>query len=106
MVKVDTIDTISDDFAKIKVVGVGGGGNNAVNRMIENGIKCVDFIVVNTDNQALKKSIAAQKIQIGEKLTKGLGACVKPEIGKDAAEESRDDIAAALSGGVCGGQQA
>mgnify|MGYP004459985549 CR=1 FL=1 len=98
MVKVDTIDTISDDFAKIKVVGVGGGGNNAVNRMIENGIECVDFIVVNTDNQALKKSIAAQKIQIGEKLTKGLGAGAKPEIGKDAAEESRDDIAAALSG--------
>ncbi len=98
MVKVDTIDTFSDDFAKIKVVGVGGGGNNAVNRMIENGVGSVEFIVVNTDAQALKGAAAAQKIQIGEKLTKGLGAGAKPEIGKEAAEESREEIAEALSG--------
>ena len=98
MVKVDTIDTVADDFAKIKVVGVGGGGNNAVNRMIENGVGSVEFIVVNTDAQALKGAAAAQKIQIGEKLTKGLGAGAKPEIGKEAAEETREEIAEALSG--------
>ncbi len=97
--KVNKINNvISDEFAKIKVVGVGGGGNNAVNRMIETGVGCVDFIVINTDNQALKKAQASMKIQIGEKLTKGLGAGAKPEIGKEAAEESRDEIAAALTG--------
>ncbi|MBQ6937990.1 MAG: cell division protein FtsZ, partial [Clostridia bacterium] len=77
---------------KIKVVGVGGGGNNAVNRMVEAGIKGVEFIAVNTDKQALTKSQASQKIQIGDKLTKGQGAGGKAEIGKKAAEESRGEI--------------
>jgi len=77
---------------KIKVVGVGGGGNNAVNRMVEAGIKGVEFIAVNTDKQALTKSQASQKIQIGDKLTKGQGAGGKAEIGKKAAEESRSEI--------------
>src|SRR5690554_604696 len=87
-----------DQFATIKVVGVGGGGNNAVNRMIEHGLKGVDFISVNTDKQALYVSQATQKIQIGEKLTKGLGAGANPEIGQKAAEESKDDIAQILKG--------
>ncbi len=78
--------------AKIKVVGVGGGGNNAVNRMIESGIKNVEFISMNTDNQPLQKALSDTKIQIGEKLTRGLGAGADPEIGKRAAEESRDEI--------------
>ena len=77
---------------KIKVVGVGGGGNNAVNRMVEAGIKGVEFIAVNTDKQALTKSHASQKIQIGDKLTKGQGAGGKAEIGRKAAEESRAEI--------------
>ncbi|MBP3337226.1 MAG: cell division protein FtsZ [Clostridia bacterium] len=85
-------------LAKIKVVGVGGGGNNAVNRMIDYGLRGVDFISINTDSQALISSNAAQKIQIGEKLTKGLGAGANPEIGQKAAEESRDEIAQALAG--------
>lgn len=89
-------DTESANPAKIKVIGVGGGGNNAVNRMIEAGIECVDFIAVNTDKQDLGMSAAAQKIQIGEKVTKGLGAGAVPEIGYKAAEESRDEIAEAL----------
>ena len=82
--------------AKIKVVGVGGGGNNAVNRMIDAGVKCVEFISVNTDKQDLLLSNATQKIQIGAKLTKGLGAGAVPEIGAKAAEESRDEIAHAI----------
>ncbi len=82
--------------AKIKVVGVGGGGNNAVNRMIDAGVKCVEFISVNTDKQDLTLSNATQKIQIGAKLTKGLGAGAVPEIGAKAAEESRDEIALAI----------
>ena len=73
---------------KIKIVGVGGGGGSAVNRMVEAGIKGVEFIAVNTDKQALTKSHASQKIQIGDKLTKGQGAGGKAEIGKKAAEES------------------
>jgi len=91
-------DIDMDQFATIKVVGVGGGGNNAVNRMIEHGLKGVDFISVNTDKQALYVSQATQKIQIGEKLTKGLGAGANPEIGQKAAEESKDDIAQILKG--------
>lgn len=87
-----------DNFANIKVVGVGGGGNNAVNRMIEAELKGVEFIVINTDKQALVPSKAGTKIQIGDKLTKGLGAGADPEIGAKAAEESRDDIAQALKG--------
>lgn len=82
--------------AKIKVVGVGGGGNNAVNRMIESGLQGVEFISVNTDRQALHHSKAPVKIQIGEKLTKGLGAGANPEIGEKSAEESREIIIQAL----------
>lgn len=87
-----------DQLAKIKVIGVGGGGDNAVNRMIESGLKGVDFIVANTDLQVLNNSKAEIKIQIGEKLTSGLGAGANPEIGKQAALESRDEIIAALDG--------
>lgn len=84
--------------ASIKVVGCGGGGGNALNRMIEVGVSGVEFIAVNTDVQALKTSKASNIIQIGEKLTKGLGAGATPEIGKKAAEESREEIAGALKG--------
>lgn len=85
-------------FARIKVIGVGGGGNNAVNRMISAGLKGVEFIGINTDAQALQMSRASEKIQIGAKLTKGLGAGANPEIGQSAAEESRDEIAKVLLG--------
>jgi cell division protein FtsZ len=84
------------NYARIKVVGVGGGGNNAVNRMISEGLRGIDFIAVNTDKQALHVSHATTKIQIGEKLTKGLGAGANPEIGEKAASESRDEIAMAI----------
>ena len=85
-------------FANIKVFGVGGGGCNAVNRMIQHGLSGVEFVSVNTDRQALYLSRANQKIQIGEKITKGLGAGALPEIGQKAAEESRDDIMECLRG--------
>ncbi len=84
--------------AKIIVVGVGGGGNNAVDRMISEDIAGVEFIAINTDKQALQSSKAPTLMQIGEKLTKGLGAGAKPEIGEKAAEESEEEIAAALEG--------
>lgn len=84
--------------ATIKVVGVGGGGGNVVNRMIESGLRGVEFIAVNTDKQALELSKANKKIQIGEKLTRGLGAGANPEIGKCSAEESKAEIAEALKG--------
>ncbi len=84
--------------AHIKVIGVGGGGSNAVNRMIESNLKGVDFIAVNTDSQALHFAKAEQKIQIGAKLTRGLGAGANPEIGFKAAEESRDEIVNYLKG--------
>jgi len=84
--------------AKIKVVGVGGGGGNAVNRMIQAGIGGVEFIVANTDVQAMRNSLASIKLQIGGKLTKGLGAGANPEIGKQAALEDTDRILEALSG--------
>ncbi|NLP17818.1 MAG: cell division protein FtsZ [Firmicutes bacterium] len=87
-----------ENYAEIKVVGVGGGGNNAINRMIAANLKGVDFLSVNTDAQALLLSDANQKIQIGEKLTKGLGAGADPEIGKKAAEESREKLQQALLG--------
>lgn len=87
-----------DQLAKIKVIGVGGGGNNAVNRMIESGVKGVEFIVANTDLQVLNNSKADVKIQIGTKLTNGLGAGANPEIGKDAALESKGEIQKALEG--------
>ena len=80
-------------YARIKVLGVGGGGNNAVNRMIEEGMQGVDFVAVNTDAQALDTALAKQRVQIGKKLTRGLGAGGDPEIGRKAAEESRDDLA-------------
>ncbi|NLO16442.1 MAG: cell division protein FtsZ [Clostridiales bacterium] len=85
-------------FASIKVVGCGGGGANAVNRMIEAGLQGVEFIAVNTDKQALSTSKADIKIQLGEKLTKGLGSGAVPEIGKRAAEESREEISQLLKG--------
>ena len=86
------------ELTNIKVIGCGGGGGNAVNRMILEGLKNVEFIVVNTDKQALLLSQANTKIQIGEKLTRGLGAGANPEIGKKAAEESRDEISEAIKG--------
>ena len=89
-------DIDMDSFARLKVVGVGGGGNNAVNRMISAGLRGVEFIAVNTDKQALFLSQANTKIQIGDKLTKGLGAGANPEIGEKAANESRDEIAMAI----------
>ncbi|MCK5130407.1 MAG: cell division protein FtsZ, partial [Clostridiales bacterium] len=85
-------------FAQIKVIGVGGAGNNAINRMIEEGLKGVEFIALNTDKQALLLSKANQKIQMGDKLTKGLGAGANPDIGKRSAEESKDEIAQHLKG--------
>ena len=85
-------------MASLKVIGVGGGGNNAVNRMIDHGMQNVDFISINTDGQALNLSKAESKIQIGEKLTRGLGAGANPEIGKKAAEESREQIEDAIQG--------
>lgn len=87
-----------DQFASIKVIGVGGGGNNAVNRMIGAGLQGVEFITVNTDAQALIGSEATYRIQIGEKLTKGLGAGANPDIGEKAAQESREDIIKVLKG--------
>ncbi len=88
----------TDEIVQIKVIGVGGGGGNAVNRMVDSGVKCVEFICVNTDRQALLRSKATQKIQIGEKVTRGKGAGSKPEVGERSAEESRDEIVAALKG--------
>ena len=87
-----------DTVVNIKVIGVGGGGNNAVNRMVTSGLQGVEFIAINTDKQALNRSEAAVKIQIGAKLTKGQGAGSRPETGRKAAEESREDIAKALEG--------
>ena len=87
-----------DQIAKIKVVGVGGGGNNAVNRMIESGVKGVEFIVANTDLQVLNASKASNKLQIGKNITNGLGAGANPEIGREAAIESKEEIKEALKG--------
>jgi len=87
-----------DQLAKIKVIGIGGGGGNAVNRMIESGVKGVEFIVANTDLQVLNNSKAEKKIQIGASLTDGLGAGAKPEIGREAAVESKKEIEDALAG--------
>lgn len=84
--------------AQIKVIGIGGGGSNAVNRMIDAGLKGVTFIAINTDKQALSGSKAETKIQIGEKLTKGLGAGANPEVGQRAAEENIEDLASYISG--------
>ena len=87
-----------EQLAQIKVIGVGGGGSNAVNRMIEHGLQGVEFIAVNTDAQALQLSQAETKLQLGAKLTRGLGAGANPEIGKKAAEESKEQIEEALTG--------
>ncbi|HEX6178492.1 MAG TPA: cell division protein FtsZ, partial [Thermoanaerobaculia bacterium] len=84
--------------AKIKVIGVGGGGGNAVNRMIQAGIKGIEFLVANTDVQAMRTALAPTKLQIGAKLTKGLGAGANPDIGKQAALEDTERILEALSG--------
>ena len=92
------LNYMMDGTATIKVIGVGGAGNNAVNRMIEAGIRNVEFIAVNTDRQTLNESKASTKIQIGEKLTRGLGAGANPDIGSQAAEESRAQIAEVLKG--------
>ena len=85
------------NVANIKVIGVGGGGSNAVNRMVESGVQGVTFIAINTDNQALARNKAEIKIQIGEKVTRGLGCGADPSVGEKAAEESRDEIAEAIS---------
>jgi cell division protein FtsZ len=90
--------TPGENFAQIKVVGVGGGGGNAVNRMISEGLGGVDFVAVNTDNQALMLSQAKTRVQIGDKLTRGLGAGGNPEIGRKAAEESQDELYEILRG--------
>jgi cell division protein FtsZ len=94
----DSNSNLNHSFAKIKVVGIGGGGCNAINRMIEGSLSNVEFWAVNTDAQALQLCAAPNKIQIGGKLTKGLGAGGNPSIGLKAAEESRDEIASALEG--------
>ncbi|MCI3921043.1 cell division protein FtsZ [Paenibacillus sp. TRM 82003] len=91
-------DLDMDQLAQIKVIGVGGGGSNAVNRMIDNGVKGVEFITVNTDAQALHLAKSEIKLQIGDKLTRGLGAGANPDVGKKAAEESRESIINALKG--------
>lgn len=93
------IKNLAGQFARLKVIGIGGGGNNAINSMIaEDNIKGVDFIAINTDSQALLNSLAPIKIQIGEKLTKGLGAGGNPSVGSEAAKESHDRIKDALEG--------
>ena len=91
-------DASFNNSANIKVVGIGGGGNNAINRMIEAGLQGVEFISINTDAQSLQSSLANKKIQIGSKLTKGLGAGANPEIGKAAADESREELYKLLQG--------
>ncbi|MCC2684201.1 MAG: cell division protein FtsZ [Paenibacillaceae bacterium] len=91
-------DMDMDQLAQIKVIGVGGGGSNAVNRMIEFGVKGVEFITVNTDAQALVQAKSENKLQIGDKLTRGLGAGANPEVGKKAAEETREQIMNTLRG--------
>ena len=90
------MDTGVENVVSIKVIGVGGGGNNVVNRMVTSGVKGVDFVAVNTDKQALNSSAASYKIQIGEKLTGGKGAGSDPEVGRKAAEESRNQLSKAL----------
>ena len=90
------LDEEMQNVTNIKVVGVGGGGGNAVNRMVTAGLQGVEFVAMNTDQQALNHSGATMKVQLGAKLTKGRGAGADPEIGQRAAEESKDDIANAL----------
>lgn len=92
------LDEETQNITNIKVIGVGGGGGNAINRMVEAGLRGVEFITMNTDQQALFNSKATQKVQLGAKLTKGRGAGADPEIGQRSAEESKDEIAATLKG--------
>ncbi|MDR1627582.1 MAG: cell division protein FtsZ [Oscillospiraceae bacterium] len=92
------LENNNEDIVQIKVIGVGGGGGNAINRMIDSSVKCVEFICINTDKQALLRSKATHKIQIGEKITHGKGAGSKPEVGQRSAEESRDEIIASIKG--------
>ena len=92
------LDEEMQNVTNIKVIGVGGGGGNAVNRMVESGLSGVEFVAMNTDQQALLNSKATQKVQLGAKLTKGRGAGADPEIGQRAAEESKDEITNALKG--------
>ena len=87
-----------DQLAKIKVIGIGGGGGNAINRMVESGVKGVEFIAANTDYQVLKNSKADIKIQIGKELTEGLGAGGRPEVGRESAVESKKEIEDTLAG--------
>ncbi len=87
-----------NNIQEIKVIGVGGGGCNAINRMIEAGMKGVTFVAVNTDKQALQRNRAETKIQIGEKLTKGLGAGGNPEVGQKSAEENLEDLQKFIAG--------
>ncbi|HHW12423.1 MAG TPA: cell division protein FtsZ [Firmicutes bacterium] len=91
-------EVTNQQFATIKVIGVGGGGTNAVNRMIEAGLQGVEFVAINTDGQALLRSKADTRLRIGDQLTKGLGAGANPEIGRQAAEESREEISQVLKG--------
>ncbi len=98
MLNFSDIQPVRDDLPKIKVIGVGGGGGNAVNRMIQTGVQGVDFVVANTDLQDLRKSLAPQKLQIGSNCSRGLGAGAKPEIGRNAALESIDQIRDSLQG--------
>ena len=93
----EIMDTHSDD-AVIKVIGVGGGGGNAVEHMVKHNIEGVEFIVTNTDAQALRKSGAGSTIQLGRDVTKGLGAGANPDVGRAAAEEDRENIRAAIKG--------
>ena len=92
------LDESIAQHARMKVIGIGGGGSNAVNRMIEERLVGVEFISVNTDAQALSKSKSDMKVQIGKKLTRGLGAGARPEIGRQAIEENRDEVAQAVQG--------
>ena len=96
--KIFEMEEIKNQNAKIKIVGVGGGGSNAVNSMIASSLQEVEFIAVNTDAQALESSLAHQRIQIGAELTKGLGAGANPEIGRQAAIDDRAQIEEAVSG--------
>lgn len=98
MLEYDEMEKEISENAIIKVIGVGGAGNNAVNRMIQSGIKGVEFISVNTDRQALKNSNASTKIQIGEKITRGLGAGANPDVGAQSAEENKTEISECLRG--------
>ena len=94
----DMSQPVSESFARIKVIGVGGGGCNAVNRMIAEGLQGIEFIAINTDAQALLKSQAQYRVRIGDKATRGLGAGGDPKIGKAAAEESAEDLYEVLKG--------